>query len=67
MEIMTQFLERNNIDVTYFARKEGREMFIDPQGNCHTMQFKGNDCHALVARIKYFPDIYDFYNYSDTS
>ena len=67
MDIMNQFLERKNIDVPYFARKEGRENSADPQEHYHTVQFKGNDCHALVSRIKYFPDVSDFYTHSDKS
>ena len=67
MYIMTQFLERNNIDVPYFARKEGREKYVDPQEHCHTMQLKGNDCHDLVAIIKYVYYVYEFYTYSDIS
>ena len=67
MDIMIEFLERKNIDVPYFARKEGRENYVDPHEHCHTVQFKGNDCHALVSRIKYFPDISDFDTHSDIS
>ena len=52
MDIMTEFLKRTNIDVPNFGRKEGRENFVDPQGHCHTMQLKGNDCQDLVSRIK---------------
>ena len=62
MDIMTQLLERNNIDVPDFAR---REKSVDPQGNCNTVQFKGNDAHASVARIKYVSDVSDFYTHSD--
>ena len=61
---MTQFLERNNIDVPDFAK---REKSIHPQGHCNTMQFKGNDAHALVAKIKYVSDTSDFYTHSDIS
>ena len=57
---MTQLIERNNIDVPYFARN-----FVGPNGHCHTMQFKGNDCHYLVSRIKYFPYVYDFNTHYD--
>ena len=64
MDIMTLFLERNNVDVPYFARKEGRENFVDPQEHCHTMQSKGNDCHDLVSRIKYFPGVSHFDTHS---
>ena len=64
MDIMTQFLERNNIDVPYFAR---REKSVDPQGHCNTVQFKGNDAHALVSRIKYVYDVSDFHTHFDTS
>ena len=57
LDIMTQLLERNNIDVPDFER---REKSIDPQEHCHTMQFKGNDCHALVSIVKYFPSVSNF-------
>ena len=67
MDIMTQLLERNNIDVSDFARKEGNGNFVDPEGHYHTMLFKGNNCNYLVARINYFPDIYYFYTHSDIS
>ena len=62
MDIMTQFLERNNIDVLDFAR---REKSVDPWGHCNTMKFKGNDAHTLVARIKYVYDVSDFDTHSD--
>ena len=67
MDIMTQLLERNNIDVLDLARKEGRENYVDPQGHYHTMQFKGNDCHDLFAIKNYFIYIYDFDTPSDIS
>ena len=51
MDIMTQFLERNNIDIPDFVRKEGRENSVNPQDHCHIMQFKGNDCHDLVSML----------------
>ena len=59
---MSHFLERNNIDDLDFAR---REKYVDPQGHCNTMQFKGNDVHALVARIKYVSYMSDFFTHSD--
>ena len=62
MDIMIQLLERNNIDVPDFAR---REKSVDPQGHCNTVQFKGNDAHALVSRIKYVSDVSDFDTHSD--
>ena len=61
---MTQLLERNNIDVLDFER---REKYVDPHGHCNTVQFKGNDFHALVSIIKYFPDISYFYTHYDES
>ena len=64
MDMMIQLLERNNIDVPYFAR---RENFVDPQGHCNTMQFKGNDDHDLVSRIKCVSWVSDFDTNSDIS
>ena len=61
MDIMSQLLERNTIDVHDFAR------FVDPHGHCNTMQFKGNDSHALVAIIKYVYDVSHFDTHSDIS
>ena len=61
---MSYLLERNNIDVPYFAR---REKYVDPQGHCNTMQFEGNDAHELVSRIKCVSDISDFDTHSDIS
>ena len=61
---MTQFLKRNNIDVPYFARMEKS---VDPHGHCNTMQFEGNDSHALVDKINYVSDISDFDTHSDIS
>ena len=61
---MTHFLERNNIDVPYFAR---RKKSVDPQGHLNTVQFKGNDSHDLFAKIKYISDISDFDTHSDIS
>ena len=61
---MSQFLKRNNIDVLDFAR---RENYVDPQGHCNTMQFKGNDTHDLVARIKYVSYVSNFDTHSDIS
>ena len=63
MDIMTHLLERNNIDVPYFARKEGRGNFANLEEHCHTVQFKGNDCHDLVSRINYFSDVSYFYTH----
>ena len=65
MDIMTHFIKRNNIDVPYFARKEGRENFVDPHGNYHNVQFTCNDGHALIPKVKYFPHVFEFYTYSD--
>ena len=64
MDIMSHLLKINNIDVPFFAR---REKSVDPQGHCNTMQFKGNDAHDLVARIKYVSDFSYFYTHSDIS
>ena len=64
MDIMSQLVERNNIDVPDFAK---RGKYVDPQGHCNTVQFKGNDDYDLVARIKYFYDVSDFYTHSDIS
>ena len=50
IDIMTELLERNNIDVPEFAR---REKYVDPQGHYNTVQFKGDDSHDLVVRIHY--------------
>ena len=61
---MSELLKRNNIDVPDFAR---RGNFVDPQGNCNTMQFKGTDAHDLVARIKYVSDVSDFDTHSNIS
>ena len=61
---MTQLLKRNNIDVLDFAR---REKIVDPQGHCNTVQFEGNDTHALVDRINYVSDVSQFYTHSDIS
>ena len=64
MNIINQFLEINNIDVPYFARKEKS---VDPHDHCNTVQFKGNDAHAMVSRKKYVSNVYDFYTNSDIS
>ena len=61
---MSQLLEINNIDVTNFAR---RENFANPQGRYNTMQFKGNDAHALVSRLKYVSDVFNFHTHYDIS
>ena len=57
---MSQLVERNNIDVPDFAR---REKYVDPQGHCNNVQFKGNDAHALVDKIKYV-FLYILFSYS---
>ena len=64
IDIVTQFLERNIIYVLDFVR---REKYVDPQGHCNNVQFKGNDAHALVAKIKYVSYISYFYTHFDLS
>ena len=64
IDIITQLLKRNNIDVPDFARRENS---VDPQGHCNIVQFKGNHAHDLVGRIKYVYNVYNFYTHSDIS
>ena len=67
MNIMIQLVEINNIDVLYFARKKGTKNSVDPREHSHNAQFKGNDCHALISRVNYFPHISNFDTNSDIS
>ena len=50
-----------------FCKKRRKGKFYWSQGKCHTMQFKGNDCHDSVERINFFLYVSDFYTHSDIS
>ena len=51
---MAQLLEKHNIDVPYFARKNEPEKLVEPPEQCHNEQPQGKDCYALIIRVKSF-------------
>ena len=67
MGIMTQLLERHNIDVPDFAKKKEPKKPIDPQVHCHNAHSKGDECYDFSARIKSFSHMSNSDTHSDIS
>ena len=64
---MAKFLQKNNIDVLYFAKKSEPEKPTKSLEHYHNAQSQGNNSYALSARVKSFSQFSDLDSFYDIS